>query len=193
MIGHLAAAVATDLRTRKYPYPVTYGPERVGRDGFKPAIVFVRDREAGDAIAAPLGAKDRNPEVPFNRAVSGAVTVYARSSKPGATVLDHEDECDNVCDAVIAAMYRILKARKLPLAIKDSRILRREDLRAEAEVAAADDKSGLRSADWPGCAARIRFAVVTVIRDITYTGAAQSTGVIDDVAAPDVTFYGEAP
>jgi hypothetical protein len=192
MIGDLAVAVAADLRSRKYPHPVSYGPERVGRDGFKPAIVFVRDREAGDAIAAPLGAKDRNPEVPYNRAVSGAVTVYARSPKPGATVLDHENECDNVCDAVIAAMYRILKARRLPLTIKDSRMLRREDLRLESE-SASDDKSGPRSADWPGCAARIRFAVTTVVRDVTYVGGAQSTGVIDDVAPPDVTFNGEEP
>lgn len=189
MIGHLATAVAADLRARKFPYPVSYGPERVGREGFRPAIVFLRDREAGDPIVAPVGAKDRNPEVPFNRLVSGIVTVYARSSKPGATVLDHEDECDVVCDGVIAAVYRILKARRLPLSITESRLLRREDLVLDTDVGA--DTSGQRSADWPGCAARIKFTVGTVIRDVSYTGGAQSTGVIDDVEAPTVTFDGE--
>lgn len=188
MIGDLAAAVAADLRARKYPHRVAYGPERTPRDGFDHTIVFERDREAGDAIVAPRGANGRNPEVPFNRDVAGRVTVYARSSKPGATVLDHEAECDCVCDGVITAMYRILKARRLPLEITESRMLRREDLRAD--TGEGDDRSGPRSADWPGCAARIRFSVGTVVRDVTYTGAAGPTATLQDVAIPVVTADG---
>lgn len=184
MIGHLAQAVRVDLAARKYPHTVVYGPERVGRDGFQLAIVFERDREAGDAIVAPAGAAI-NPEAPFNRRVSGLVTVYARSPKPGAIALDHEDECDAVCDGVISAMYRILRARRLPLEIVDSKLLTRDELRAG--VSEADDRSGARSADFPGCAARIRFRVGTVIRDVTYTGVARLTGSpIHDVAAPTV-------
>lgn len=188
MIGHLATAVAADLRSRKFPHPVSYGPERVGRDGFKVAIVFLRDREAGDPVVAPVGANGRNPEVPYNRLVSGRFTVYACSPKPGATVLDHEDECDRVCDGVISAMYRILKARKLPLTIVDSRVLTREDLNEEA--GGGDDRSGPRFADWAGCAARVRFKVATVVRDVTYTGAAGPTGTVADVDAPIVTSPG---
>lgn len=178
MIGHLAAAVKTDLHGRKFPHPVVYAPERVGRCGFDAAIVFARDRSTVDAITAPQGAAHHNPEVPFNRNVAGRFTVYARSPKPGATVLDHEDECDAVCDGVITAMYRILKARRLPLVIVESRMLTRDELRAEADdgAEAADDRSGRRSADFPGCAARVRFTVGTAVRDVTYTGAARLTG-----------------
>lgn len=187
MIGHLAKAVETDLRRRRFPHPVSYGPERCARDGFGLGIVFERDRKAGDNIAAGLGAKDRNPEVPFNRHVSGRVTVYARSPKPGATVLDHEDECDVVCDGVLSAMYRVLKARKLPLQIVDSQLLGREEMRDEG---GGDDRSGPRSADWPGCAARIRFRVGTVVRDVTYPGAARPTGTVFDVDCPVIASDG---
>lgn len=188
MIGHLAAAVAEDLRRRKFPHPVRYAPEHSRPSGFDHAIIFERDREAGDPIVPVMGAKDRNPEVPYLRLVAGRVTVYARSPKPGARPIEHEDECDAVCNGVIAALYRILKARKLPLAIVESRLLRREDLRDEDD--GGDDRSGQRSADWPGCAARIRFTVGTTIRDVTYTGAGLSTGVVNDVDCPVVTSDG---
>lgn len=187
MIGHLALAVRDDLRTRKYPATVVYGPERVARDGFAHAVVFARDRQAGDAIVPPIGAAHKNPEVPFMRNVAGTFTAYARSPKGGATVLDHEDECEALCDGVLTAMYRILKACKLPLTIVESRMLTRDELRAEAGVDAADDRSGARSADFPGCAARVRFTVGTAVRDVTYTGAAGPTGTITEFAEPEVT------
>lgn len=189
MIGPLSRAVAADLRTRKFPHPVSYGPERFARGGFDMAIIFERDRQAGDAIGAAIGANQRNPESPFVRAVAGAVTVFARSPKPGATAEDHEEECDRVCDGVLTALYRILKERKLPLAIVESRLLARADL---AEGSEGDDVSGTRSADWPGCAARIRFTVGTLVRDVTYPGAAQDTAEVAAVDPPTVV-VGYAP
>lgn len=188
MIGDLARAVAADLRRRKFPHPVSYGPERVARAGFDLAIVFARDRKSGDAITAPAGAKDRNPEVHFNRHVSGVVTVYARSPKPGATVADHEEECDTVCDGVLSAIRRVVVSRKLLLAIRESRLLDREDLRAD--TGEGEDHSGPRSADWPGCAARIRFTVGTAVLDVNYKGEAQATGVVADVDCPIVISEG---
>lgn len=187
MIGPLSAAVGADLKRRLYPYPVTYGPERAVRDGFTTqGVVFVRDRKSGDEITAPAGANGVNPEVPFNRYVSGAFTVYARSAKQGATVIDHEDECDCVCDMVLTAMVRVLKARRLPLRVLESRILDRDELTAELGDA-ANNHAGPRSADWPGCAARVRFAVGTVVRDVTYQGHARPTGTVADVAIPVIT------
>ncbi len=185
MIGHIAAAVAADLRTRRYPHPVRYGPERTARGSFDMAIIFERDREAGEPIVAPAGAKDRNPDVTHNRLVAGRVTVWTRSPKPGATVLDHEDESDEVCNGVITAIRRVLVARKFPHTIVEARLLTREELRTESD--AGDDHSGQRSADWPGCAARIRFTVAMAVRDVTYPGAAQATAVIDDVDCPVIT------
>lgn len=187
MIGDIATRVAADLRTRKFPYPVVYAPERVARDGFSSAIVFSRDRQAGDAIVAPAGATHCNPGIPFNRNVSGRIVVYARCAKAGATPFEHEEECDLVCDGVLTAMYKILKASGHPWTVTESRILTREELRAEAGVESKDDGSGKRSADFPGCAARIRFTVGTVIRDVTYQGAAGPTGTVYEFAIPVVT------
>lgn len=197
MIRDLAAAVSADLAARRFPYPTTYGPELIGRDGFKPAIIFQRDRAAGDAVEPPLGAtrpRAGKAEAPFLRRVAGSFTVYARSSRPAATVADHEDECDRVCDGVLTALYRTLKAKCLPLAIVDSRLLTRDELRAAAEagqqLSAADDHSGRRSADWPGCAARVRFTVATLVRDVDYTGAGPELGTITEFAAPEFTGAG---
>jgi hypothetical protein len=191
MIRDLANAVAADLRGRKFPHPVTYGPEHVSHDGFRNAIVFKRDRGAGDPIVAPLGATRprataTGAEAPFMRNVAGAFTVYTRNPKPGADVADHEDLCDLVCDGVLTAMYRILKARSLPLTIVESRLLTRDELRAEADVSATDDHSGKRSADHPGCAARVRFTVGTLVRDVDYAGAGPETGEIFQFADPTV-------
>lgn len=184
MIGALARAVAADLHERKFPHRVTYGPERAARDGFQLAIVFQRDRKAGDGIEPPIGAKHKNPEVPFMRYVGGQFTVYARSARHGAAVEDHEDECDLVCDGVLCALYRILAIKCLPLRVLESRMLDRDELTAEL---GGDNHSGPRSADWPGCAARVRFAVGTAVRDVTYKGEAGPTGLIAAVAIPTIT------
>lgn len=197
MIRELAKAVAADLRTRKYHHPVTWGPERIAHDGFRDSVVFMRDRAAGDAITPPLAATRPKAtgigaEAPFMRYVAGSFTVYTRSSKAGAEAADHEDACDLLCDAVLTAMYRACKIKALPLAIVESRLLTREELR---DGAAADDKSGARSADAPGCAARVRFTVGTLVRDVDYTGAGPLIGTITEFAEPtvDVELVGEDP
>lgn len=192
MIRDLAEAVRLDLKSRFYQAGVVYGPERMAHDGFRDAIVFARDRGAGDAIVPVVGATRprataTGAEAPFLRNVAGSFTVYARSSRAGATVADHEDECDRICDGVLTAMYRVLKARRLPLVVVESRLLTREELRAESGVSASDDHSGQRSADFTGCAARVRFTVSTLVRDVTYPGASKPTGEIFEFADPTVT------
>lgn len=195
MIRDLASAVAVDLNARKFPYPVICGPERAAHDGFTAAIVFRRDRASKDAIVGPIGAAhprrgvpSDNVDAPFNRQVAGLFVAYARSPKPGATVADHEDECDAVCDAVLTAMHRVLAVARLPFSITESKLLTRDELRLEAEDgrAATADPAGLRSADFPGCAARVRFTVRTLVRDVTYTGAGGGTGTIYVFAPPTV-------
>lgn len=196
MIRDLTSAVVADLSARKCPYPVTYGPERVAHDGFSAAIVFRRDRSSHELVThavgrprrdAPQGPADDAP-APFTRDVAGAFVVYARSPKPGATVGDHEEECDAVCDIVLTAMHRVLVGRRLPLTITESKLLTRAELQAEAEDGrlASADPSGLRSADFPGCAARVRFTVRTLVRDVTYTGQGGGTGTIYQFAPPVV-------
>jgi hypothetical protein len=177
VIHSLADAVALLLKARKYPHPVIRGPELRARDGNDMAIVFERDIEAGDAIVAPMGAKQISPhvEAPFNRMVSGVVTVYARSPLSGATPGDHEDEVDRVCDGVLCAMYRACKTAKLPLAIVSSALL-----------PPSTPEGGAPARMPAGRAAQIRFTVQTLVRDVEYRGGGPLTGVIDDVAEPTV-------
>ncbi len=173
MIYDLAQVVKAQLRARKFPHPVTYGPERAQRDGFTIGVVFERDREEGDPIVAPTAGGARSPESPYNRQVSGRVTVYASSTKPGTRAHDHEDECDRVCDGVINAIYRACKEARLPVQITGSRLLTAADFN-DCET-------------WPGTAARITFRVTSLVRDVDYTGAGPLTGEVFDVAAPLVT------
>jgi hypothetical protein len=169
VIAALSRAVAARLAEKKFPHPVHYGPERAERKGFDMGVVFYRDRQAGDPITPPKSANAAPPgvESPYNRQVSGAVEVYARSPKPGATAEDHEDECDRVCDGVLCALYAVLAGRRLPLQIVESRLLTAADFN-DAE-------------QWPGTAARIRFRVTTLVRDVDYTGAGLGTYVVETV------------
>ena len=182
MIADLVAAVAADLARRRFPHPVIAGPERFPRDGFRAAIIFARDPDAVDAIVAPAGANGINPEVPFNVRTAVRCLMFSRSPKPGATAHDHEVEIDAVRDGVLAALKRAVAAGpKGAWQVTESRLLSRDELRVLADVGESDDKSGKRSADWPGRACRLRFWIQLAVRDITYPGAARPEGEIFDV------------
>lgn len=180
MIYDLAQEVKRQLAARLFPHPVLYGPERAQREGFDMAIVFERDRAAGDQIVAPAGAKapPTQIEAPYNRRVAGTVRIFARSPRPGARAADHEVECDRVADGVLCALYRACKAARLPIEITESRLLE------------ADDFNKLET--WPGTVCQIRFLVTTLVRDVNYIGVGPLTGDVFDVHAPIVT-EGELP
>jgi hypothetical protein len=171
MIAEFADRVRTRMAAKKFPHPVTYAPERAQRKGFAMGIVFRRDREAGDGIGAPAGWKGPpDPRVVFDRRVGGVVEVYARASVPGATVRDHEEECDRVCDGVLCAMY--YAAKGFLLQVTESRLLR------------ADELEGQDAYEHAGCAARIAFSLIDRVRDVDYTGAGPDTA---DIAAVELT------
>jgi hypothetical protein len=173
----LTLAVAAQLRARKFPPQVHYGPLRAQRQDFQSLIIFERDREAGDQIVEPSGANQRNPEAYMNRKVSGVVHVFARSSKPGAMQHHHEGECDRLCDGVLSALYRVSRERKLPVEITESRMLSAEDCKDFLHVVE----------QWPGAVTRIRFKLRELVRDVDYLGEGAATGVVFAVHAPLVT------
>ncbi len=180
MINQLAREVKKRMRVQKFPHPVIYAPEILGRAGFTLGVVFERDREAGDHVGAPVGwqragSAGKTADAPFARRVAGLVTVYVQSAKAGATAEEHEAECDLVCDGTLCAMNRVVKAAGLLLEIVDSRIV------LASEFNQPDDKI------LPGCAARIRFRVAVPVRDVTYQGAGDLTGTVEHVHAPLVT------
>jgi hypothetical protein len=183
-IADLSDVVAQELGVRRYPYRVTYGPERTHRTGPGVAVgvVFERDRARGDAISPPVATRQgaATPEAYYARQVAGAFTVYAQSPKTGSGPRDHEAEADAVCDAVISAMTRACKLAGKPLAFGASRFLD------------AAEFNGLET--WPGAAVRVEFSVSVPVRDVDYRGRGYGTGVVHDVentveaslvAAPD--------
>ncbi len=102
MIYQLATAVSSQLACLGYPNPVVYAPERTERRGYKAAVLFSRPRTA-ELIEAPLQAEATEP-VRYTRWVTGEARILATSSKPGATVWEHEEEADLVADAVLVAI-----------------------------------------------------------------------------------------
>ena len=177
MIAALARAVAARMREKKFPHPVRFGPEILDRKGFELGIVFERDRDAGDPIGAPIGWQKAPgatgqtvADLVYTRRVSGLVTVYVRSSKPGARAEEHEDECDLVCDGVLCAINAETQRRGLPVDIVDSRLVHARETNEDGDRIL------------PGCAAQIRFRVATAVRDITYQGAGPLSGTVAHVA-----------
>lgn len=175
MIHDLALLVRKELRAKKFPHPVEYGPERAQREGFAAAIVFYRDREREDVIAPPPNAKV-NPQSPFVRRIAGRVDVFARSARAAASAGDHEEECDAVCDGVLCALYRICQTKRLPLEIVSSKLMTAAEFN-DCET-------------WAGAGARILFSVTSMVLDVDYRGNGPLTGTVEEVAPPVITSAG---
>lgn len=177
MISELADRVRAELGRHKFPYVVSYGPERAQRKGYAPGIVFRRDRENGDEIGPPVGWKGTpDPRALYNRRFAGVVEIYVRASRPNADVAAHEDECDRVCDGVLCAMYRATTG--FQLLITESRLLRGEEL------------EGGDCFEHAGCAARIRFSLASPVLELDYSGDGPDTGEVFDADPPLVTSTG---
>jgi hypothetical protein len=172
VIAELADVVDQELAVRRFPYRVTYGPERTQRTGpgIAVGVVFERDRARGDAIAPPVATRQgpATPEAYYARQAAGTFTVYAQCPRSGSRVRDHEAEGDHVCDAVISAMVRACKLAGKPVVFGSARYLE------------AADFNGLEQ--WPGAAVRVEFTVAVPVLDTDYRSRGPSTGVVADVA-----------
>jgi hypothetical protein len=172
VIADLSDVVDQELSVRRYPYRVTYGPERTRRTGpgIAVGVVFERDRDRGDLIGPPVATRQgaATPKAYRSRQVAGTFTVYAQSPKSGARLRDHEAEADLVCDAVISAMVRAGELGGKPVAFGSARLLD------------AAEFNGLEQ--WPGAAVRVEFSVSVPVRDVDYRGRGPATGVVADVA-----------
>lgn len=173
VLAELSDVVAEELRVRKYPHKVAYGPERTKRTGpgIAPGVVFERDRDRGDPYAAPVATRQGagTPETYYSRQVASMFTVYAQSPKPGARVRDHEAEAEAVCDAVVSAMARACKLAGKLLSPGSLRFLRGADF---------DLTDGREFENWPGVAARVEFFISVPVRDVDYLGRGPDTGTV---------------
>ena len=161
--------VAAKMRARSYPVHFEYGPDAVAREGRGLQIVVERDREQGDGLGPPVGTQG-NPNVARKRMLGCVARVYVKSSKPNATVWDHEELCDHVVDALLFALYEWgAEARAGDLPVRESRYLGASELKHEER--------------WAGLVYQIRFQVPRGLRGVTFESQAKPTGEAASVAS----------
>jgi hypothetical protein len=150
------------LSARGYPVPVLYGPERMIRHAFDPAIIFERDREGTDEIRAVQG-QQANARRKAVRDLAVRATIYAKSNVDGAHIGDHERACEALVDAVIVALYDwAVEAKAGAINYTEARYLSAADL-DEIET-------------FPGVVYALRFRVPRGVFALTYSGDARPTG-----------------
>lgn len=161
--------VAQKLHDRAYPVRFEYGPDAVVREGRDLLVVMQRDREQGDGVGPPVGVRE-NPRGVRVRSLGVVARVYVRSSKPNATVWDHESLCDHVVDALFVALYEWgAEAKAGDLPVRESRYLSAAEL--------SNDER------WAGVVYQIRFQLPRGLQRVTYQGAAQPTGSASTIAS----------
>jgi len=180
----LSKDLQTLLRAKQFPLRVFYGPERTHREAYpENVIVIERDREASDTLAAPRGVQ-RNPRKMRLRMLAGVATIYARSSKAGSHVGDHETLCEKFVDAFLVALaHWATETRAIEIPVTESRYLSA----AERLSAAKEHAPGVEAAaieTWPGAVYRVKFMVPRALLDLSYAGAGLPTGTLGGPGAP---------
>lgn len=172
MIYEMHRDITETLRSRKFPFPVYYGPERHKRDRFDTSIIFERDRGSSDVVEPVKGAQ-RNPRKREVRELAAMATIFAKSTLPGALIGEHERLCEQLVDAVIIALEEwgtATGAGYIP--ITEAKYLSAAEFLAELEAPAQISMFE----GWPGVVYRLKFRVPRGMRVETFLGEAQPTG-----------------
>lgn len=160
MIYEMSRSLEADMRARKFPVTVVYGPELARRDvgAHTGVIVIERDREAPDVLTAPRGAQ-RNARKLMTFELAARATIFARSQTQGAHIGDHERECERIVRGFLVALHRwAAKERAAPLGFLDMGHVNPEDL-----------------TQYAGCAYSVSFRVPTGLEDLEYTPEVDGT------------------
>lgn len=181
MIYELSQAVEIDLRARKFPIVVEYGPRVVDPESFPDGVIVIERDDTPDAVGPAVGAQS-NPRKYRTRTLGGKATVYARSNVDGASVGEHEAVCEALVDALLVSLIECVSAAKggpdVPIA--EARYLRRDE-RPEVEV-------------WPGRVYLLRFRVLRAVLKRDGQGAARPTGAATSIQnRTDVRLRGGDP
>lgn len=164
MIYELSRDLEAMLRARSYPYRVHYGPniaQQAQRQSHDPRIIVERARGQSDTVRAPQGNRP-NARAKYVRELAAQITIYAKSSLPGARVSDHERECERIIDAVIVALYN-WGAEGRAGAIGYT----------SAQYLTAADRDDVES--WPGVVYVLQISVPRGVSELTYTREASGT------------------
>jgi hypothetical protein len=167
MIAAVAVDVQAALSAAGFPVRVHYArptPERVksinsteimfyraGRETFAPPKGAIRSTERGNMVGA--------------RTVMGEILVFARSSKPSATLSDHETLTDRYVDALQCALTKVATAKRLQLTISEGAFEYNDAVRSE----------------YAGSLYRIAFSVVRGVFDSNFEGDGPELTTLDGV------------
>lgn len=170
MIDLVARDVGAGLKRRKYPLEVRYEkPRQDYTTCARSHVDMMRDRDVGDIIGKPVGAA-RNPRATASKMLGGLAMIYARSSKPGANVWNHQHTCDYFVNAIVVELGEW------------SRINNRADTTRITEARYIDAQEDPEIESWAGVCYRIRFSIHSNVVKLDYDGGTMSEGVIDAVA-----------
>lgn len=154
------------LETRKFPFPVLYGPEQHKRESFDTTIVLERD-EANNDTFGPAQGFVRNPRKHYTRKLAVLATIYAKSSLPQAMVGDHERLAEQLVDALSVSIDEwCSEAKAGEPEFTESRYLRRDEL-GELET-------------WPGRVYVLRFKIGRGVMARNYLGEGEPTASLAD-------------
>jgi hypothetical protein len=163
MIYQMSQDIESNLKGRKYPVEITYGPERLKRSGCGSyEIVMNRDDESGDAVH-PVQASRSNPKMWAKRALGVVATFYVASPVSGAMISDHQRDCDALVDAFLVEVIAWGEASKAgAIDFGESRYLN------------ASEHNG--SEYFGDVVYRLRFEVPRALLERDYNGDARAVG-----------------
>jgi len=171
VIYAFARAIGVALAARGFPYKVAYEPFLDTKQTYGSGVVISRTRGANEAIGPAIGPR-QNPKPVMSRLLSADVYVMAKSSKAGARVNEHEDECDPVVDAVLIAADGLIRGKGSPsFAVPEARYL------------SAQERSALGGfvEQWPGVVYFLRLIVPRGIARLNYRGEGAATAKIAEI------------
>jgi hypothetical protein len=153
--------IEANLKGRKFPVEIVYGPERLKRAGCGAyEIAMHRDDESGDAVH-PVQASRPNPKMWAKRALGVVATFYVASPVSGAMLSDHERDCDALVDAFLVEVIAWGEAAKAgTIEFAESRYLN------------AVEYNG--SENFGGVVYRLRFEVPRALLERDYNGDARA-------------------
>lgn len=159
MIYDVSREVESKLRAQKYPFRVVYGPLHLHREDYPSGLIVFERAAVSESIGSPKG-QQVNPRKLATRQTQGRARVYAKASKAGARLNEHEALCDYVVDAVIVAVEEAITEAKMgTLTWSEARYLTPAERQAEArDQQTADNRTQSYPLEqWPGVVYQLQF------------------------------------
>jgi hypothetical protein len=110
MLHDIGTELQTELRRIGCPVPVLDGPEPMATTSWgRERIVIEHDGSDG---FNPARSQRPNPKHRYTRAIGGKFTIYAQSTKRGATRFEHRNRLEHILDLVLCSMDLVAAERK---------------------------------------------------------------------------------